>query len=271
MPRIKEMIAEASQVLQGICENPQKEVRTMLSHALGKELLWIMAHDDDTIETPQDFLDHIEQRKKSVPLEYILKQASFYSREFYVDERVLIPRPETELLVDHVLGWVKEHQSLTIAEIGTGSGIISIMLAHFLPQARLIAVDLSKEALEVAQINAIKHGVSQNITFVHGHLLDDVNVPIDVLVSNPPYIKKDAILDKNLSYEPSLALFGGEEGDEILKEIIDIAHKRKIALLACEMGYDQREKITNYLHTLNAKATFYKDYSDFDRGFLLEG
>jgi len=242
----------------------------MLSHVLGKEILWLMAHDDEKIEIPQDFLDDIEQRKNSVPLEYILKLASFYSREFYVDARVLIPRPETELLVDHVLDWAQGREVLTIAEIGTGSGIISIMLAHFLPHAHLIAVDLSNEALEVAKINAKKHGVSDNITFVHGNLLDCVREPIDILVSNPPYIQKDAILEKNLSYEPSLALFGGEEGDEILKKIIDIAQESKIDFLACEMGYDQRDKITNYLKTLNRKAIFYKDYADFDRGFLLE-
>ncbi|MDX1809081.1 MAG: peptide chain release factor N(5)-glutamine methyltransferase [Sulfurospirillaceae bacterium] len=269
MPKLKDIVNGFSKELIDICENPKKEVKTLLCASLDKDILWLMTHDNEDIDIPKDFLNNIEKRKKSIPLEYILNKASFFSSEFYVDDRVLIPRPETELLVEKVVNRCKDIEDITIAEIGTGSGIISIMLSLLLPKAQIIATDLSKEALEVAQINANKHGVNERIKFVNCNLLDDVHEHIDILVSNPPYIKDDEILDKNLSYEPNLALYGGVVGDEILKKIIDIAINKKVLLLACEMGYDQRDKISEYLHKFDLKAEFYRDYTGLDRGFLL--
>ncbi|MCF6173486.1 MAG: peptide chain release factor N(5)-glutamine methyltransferase, partial [Campylobacteraceae bacterium] len=210
-----------------------------------------------------------KKREEFYPLEYILKKTSFYSREFYTDERVLIPRPETEILIDKVVYIAENLDDLTIAEVGTGSGIISVMLAILLPNTKIIATDISADALEVAKINAKKYDVNERIKFVKSDLLDGVSEKIDIIVSNPPYIKKYEKLEKNLSYEPNIALFGGVKGDEILKKIIDESIKRKVRYLACEMGYDQREKITNYLSSYGLKARFYQDLSQIDRGFVV--
>lgn len=270
MPKLKDIVSDLAKDLVDICENPQKEVKTMLCASLGKDILWLMTHDEEDMEIPSDFFCNVEKRKKSIPLEYILNKASFFSSEFYVDDRVLIPRPETELLIEKVVEKCRGLNDITIAEIGTGSGIISIMLSMLLPQAKFIATDISKEALEVAQINAKKHGMHKKILFINCNLLDEVEEPIDIIVSNPPYIKNAEILDKNVSYEPDLALFGGKVGDEIIQKIINIAIEKKISLLACEMGYDQREKIAAYLKQFGKVAEFYKDYAGLDRGFLFE-
>jgi release factor glutamine methyltransferase len=190
----------------------------------------------------------------------------FYSREFYVDSRVLIPRPETELLVDLVVSTCKGLKRAKIVEIGTGSGIISIILAILLPKAKIKAIDISNDALDVAKINAKKHGVEDKIEFIQSNLLENVkDNSFDMLVSNPPYIANDEPLHVGLSYEPSLALYGGVVGDEILKDIIDTFKQRDIKYLACEMGYDQREKILSYANN----AEFYKDLAGLDRGFII--
>ncbi len=271
MPKIKDIINDATTKLRSVCDSPKKEVMTLLGKSLQKDMLWLMSHDNDEIDIPKDFFINIKKREESTPLEYILKSATFYSREFFVDERVLIPRPETEILVEKVISTCRELKEPTIVEIGVGSGIISILLALFLPEANIIATDISQDALIVAKINAKKHGVDNHIKFINCNLLDDVRENIDILVSNPPYIKNDEILEKNLSYEPDLALFGGVDGDEILKNIMDEAVKRKIVYLACEMGFDQKEKIINYLEKFNLKADFYKDLAGIDRGFILQG
>jgi len=270
LPSIKERLKYASKRIECVAQNPYKEALTLLAFSLHVEPLWLMAHDSDDIEIPLDFFNNIKKRENHYPLEYILKTTSFYSREFYTDERVLIPRPETEILVDKVVSTCKAYKEPVIAEIGVGSGIVSIMLATLLPSAEIFATDISFDALKVAKINAKKHSVSNKIRFVNCNLIEKIDKKIDILVSNPPYIKRGEELDKNLSYEPELALFGGEKGDEILKQIIDEAVKREVQVLVCEMGYDQKDKIANHLKQYNLKADFYKDLAGFERGFVVK-
>ncbi len=273
MPSIKKILKDGSGKLRSVAQNPQKEAMRLLAHSLHVELLWLLTHENDIVDTPKDFLENIEKRSDSYPLEYILQVTSFYSKEFYTDERVLIPRPETEILIDTVSSTCRAYKEPHIVEVGTGSGIISVVLATLFSDARFTATDISKDALEVAKINAKKYGVSEKIKFLNCNLLDaiDVSKKIDILVSNPPYVKKGEKLEKNLSYEPDLALFGGEKGDELLKQIIDEAIKRRVDVLACEMGYDQKDKITNYLKQYGLEAEFYRDLAGIDRGFVVKG
>ncbi len=269
LPSIKEIISDGAKRLRKVAQSPKKEASLLLGLSLQMNSLWLITHENDSIEIPEDFIVNIKKREEFYPIEYILKNTSFYSKDFYTDDRVLIPRPETELLVDEVVTVCRDFKSLTIAEIGTGSGIISVILAILLPKAKIIATDISKDALEVAKINAKKYNVQNQIRFVKCNLLENINEKIDIIVSNPPYIKKNEKLEKNLAYEPDLALFGGEKGDEILKQIIDIAIEKEVKILACEMGYDQKEKITNYLSTYDSNAKFYQDLVGIDRGFVL--
>lgn len=266
---IKKALQEATIQLREVTTIPQKEAMLFLGEVLGKEMSWLVAHENDEVDIDEQFFNFLDRRANNEPLEYILGRASFYGKEFFVDRRVLIPRPETELLVDKVLELARDMETPHIVEIGCGSGIISIMLSLLFPKARMTAVDISVDALHVAQINAKKFGVEKKINFVLGSYLNGVNEKIDILVSNPPYIAQDEPLHVGLSYEPSLALYGGVVGDEMLKHIIDLFQERAISLLVCEMGYDQRKFILDYARDRGFEAEFYKDLADLDRGFWI--
>lgn len=269
--RIKELLSQSAALLREVTEIPQKEAMILLGEVLEKEMSWLFIHNDDEITPPCSFTQLLERRMRHEPLEYILGRASFYGKTFDVDARVLIPRPETEILVDRALALAKtlpEHAH--IVEIGCGSGIVSIMLALLLPKAVFTAVDISKDALHVSMHNAQKHGVSERISFINGSYLDGVDGTIDMIVSNPPYIANNESLGIGLSYEPSLALYGGSRGDEMLCHIIDLFEERQAKALVCEMGYDQREAITHYAMQKGFSVEFYKDLAGLDRGFWMK-
>ena len=269
--RIHEVLKKSAERLRDVTDIPQKEAMILLGNALEKEMSWLIGHGDDDIVVPDVFEAHLARRSLFEPLEYILGNAHFYGKSFDVDARVLIPRPETELLVDKVVTLAKSlPKDAHIVEIGCGSGIISIMLAVLLPHAKLTAIDISHDALNVAMMNAKKHEVFDRITFVHGSYLDSVHEKIDMLVSNPPYIANDEVLGEGLSYEPSLALFGGVKGDEMLCHIIDLFCMRQIKTLVCEMGYDQRQPMLQYAHEKGLEVLFYKDLAGLDRGFWIQ-
>jgi release factor glutamine methyltransferase len=264
---VKDALVEATNQIKNISDIPNKEARILLAFYLDKDQIWIITHDNEDIEE-EGYFKLIKRRVENEPIEYITNSASFYGECFYVDSNVLIPRPETEILVDLVVSTCKGIKRPRIVEIGTGSGIISIMLAKLLPDAVITAIDISTEALGVAKQNAKKHEV--DIEFIHSNLFENFQEKnFDMLVSNPPYIANDEPLDIGLSYEPSLALYGGSIGDEILKDIIDIFIDKNIKNLACEMGYDQKDKITNYLKSNDFKLEFYKDLAGLDRGFIV--
>ncbi|MFA6187875.1 MAG: peptide chain release factor N(5)-glutamine methyltransferase [Sulfuricurvum sp.] len=269
---LKELHNEITAKLSGVVEFPRREAELLLIAYLQKDQLYVITHQETLIDCLEPrLLEWIERRVRNEPLEYLTNRVSFYSREFYIDEGALIPRPETELLIDEVLARVNPDAALTFAEVGAGSGIISIVLALHLPNARFIAVDISARALEVARRNVEAFGLGNRIELREGDLLSCVSETIDFLVSNPPYIAYDASLEHNLSYEPQNALFGGTVGDEIIRRLLDEVLLRQIPTFICEMGYDQRKKVQEYLKTFAVQSLeFYKDLASFDRGFILK-
>lgn len=270
--RLKEVHEEITRRLEGVVEFPRREAELLLMAYLQKDQLYFITHQDDCIDEHEArLLEWIEKRSANVPLEYLTNRVSFYSETFYIDEGALIPRPETEHLIDEVLTHVSSKDAITVVEVGVGSGIISTMLALHLPNARFIAVDISPKALAVARRNIDAFGLSERIELREGDLLSCVCEPIDLLVSNPPYIAHDAPLESNLSYEPQNALFGGEIGDEIIRRLLDEVYARHIPLFVCEMGYDQRLKVQEYLKPFSVQSLeFYKDLASLDRGFVLK-
>ncbi|MDX9813252.1 MAG: peptide chain release factor N(5)-glutamine methyltransferase [Sulfurimonadaceae bacterium] len=267
---VKDILKETTLKLSFL-DRAARESQLLLMHHLKVDELWLLTNQHSFIELSDDFFKNVARRAKDEPLEYITNSASFYSEIFYVDSRVLIPRPESELLIDEVLKRVDTIKPTRFVEVGVGSGIISIILAKKLPNATFIAVDISQDALEVARINIEKFDLKDRVKLRHGSLLDTIDEEFDYLVSNPPYIEDNLKLEKNLSYEPQNALFGGVVGDEIIKKLLDEALKRNISYFTCEMGYDQKSKIRKYLEGKSFKSVdFYKDLSDFDRGFTLE-
>lgn len=270
--RLKELHEEITQSLAGVVESPRREAELLLMAYLQKDQLYFITHQDDLIDDNDPALrEWIAKRCSNVPLEYLTNRVSFYSETFYIDEGALIPRPETEHLIDEVLVRVSPNDAITIVEVGVGSGIISIMLASHLPNARFIAVDISPKALAVAQCNIERFNLSHRIELREGDLLSCVSESIDLLVSNPPYIADDAQLESNLSYEPQNALFGGEIGDEIIRRLLDEVIVRRIPMFVCEMGFDQRLKVQEYLKPFSIQSLeFYKDLASLDRGFVLK-
>ncbi|MFA6145080.1 MAG: peptide chain release factor N(5)-glutamine methyltransferase [Sulfurimonas sp.] len=270
--RLKELHGDITLALSGTVESPRREAELLLMAYLGKDQLYFITHQEEMIDDSDPKLrEWIEKRSRNVPLEYLTNRVSFYSSEFFIDEGALIPRPETEHLIDEVLSRVSLDTTMTIVEVGVGSGIISILLALHFPNAHFIAVDISPRAISVARRNIEAFGLSERIELREGDLLSCVDEKIDLLVSNPPYIANEAPLENNLSYEPQNALFGGNVGDEIIQRLLDEVIERKIPMFVCEMGYDQRVPVEEYLKNFAVQSLeFYKDYASFDRGFILK-
>ncbi len=269
MVTIKSLLDLAQKSLAGVAERPRREGEILLAHCLDKDMVWVMTHEDTAVEQ-EPFISLLKRRANHEPLEYITAKVSFYSEQFYIAPGALIPRPETEILIDKVLGSVPSDFSGHIVEVGVGSGVISIILALKLPQAHITAVDISNDALEIARLNVMKFNLDDRITLIESDLLNGIKEPIDILVSNPPYIEEELILPQSLAYEPQNALFGGKVGDELLKKLILQAKERNIPLVACEMGYDQKASIEQFVRqNTDYNVTFYEDLASLDRGFIL--
>ena len=241
-----------------------------MAHLLGVDRAKLLAISDVVLDKKQEFDALIDRRKRGEPYAYIVGRASFYDIELRVTPAVLIPRPETELLVDKALKVIQKEGIKHIVEVGVGSGAVSIMLARKEPSLSITATDISKEALKVAGENITAYNLQDRITLYHADLLEGIDESVAMVVSNPPYIANSAVLPKDVkAYEPKEALFGGKRGDEILQALIGEVVKRKIRYLACEMGYDQKVLLQTALHNAGAKEVrFYKDYAKLDRGFV---
>jgi release factor glutamine methyltransferase len=271
MSNVKEVLRQSSSMLSKSVRNPKKEAMILLRWWLKKDDAFLITHDDFEVDDIEGFFECVRRRAAHTPLEYITKKVSFYSREFEIEEGVLVPRPETEILVDKTAELIKEFGAENVAEIGTGSGVISIMLSLLLPQIKINATDISPKAIELAKVNAQKFGIEDRVKFHLTSYMDGIKPP-QILVSNPPYISKKEELEKHVLNEPHSALFGGEQGDEMLKEIILLAKKLGVLALACEMGYDQKESLESFFKDNEIKNySFYQDLSGLDRGFIMKG
>jgi len=269
---IKEGLNWAREELQEACERPQFEAELLLAYHLKQDRMYLITHECDTIDNIENFQNLIQRRAANEPYEYIVGSASFYDIHLYVEEGVLIPRPETEILIDLVSEIIKKENITRIAEIGVGSGAISVVLARKFPELRIIATDICDAPLKVAGKNIDTFGLSEQIELRKSNLIDEVSEALELVVSNPPYIAEDCILESNVvDYEPKEALFGGRAGDELLKQIILDVKARDIKYLACEMGYDQKEPLQEFVNEIGVKSIkFYKDLAGFDRGFVIE-
>lgn len=209
--------------------------KVLLSSILECKKEELVVRSDEEIETEKqnEYYFGIEKLKQGYPLQYIIGKKDFMGMEFLVNESVLIPRADTEILVEETIKTAKEGDS--ILDLCTGSGAIAISLAKYLKNIHIMASDVSSEALKVAKLNA-KHLLEDKVIyFVQSDMFEKIGQKFDIIVSNPPYIKKDVINDYNLKYEPILALDGGADGLDFYKVIINNAYKhlnkkRKIAI-----------------------------------------
>lgn len=213
------------------------------------------------------------------PLNYVLGYSYFYGYRLKVDEAVLIPRFETEELVGRVLSGYDEYfkdQKIDLADVGTGSGAIAIALKKEEDNLNVYASDISKEALEVAILNA--HNNQADIRFFEGSMLKPLienNIKLDILVSNPPYIRNDEVVEHSVrDYEPNVALFGGDDGLKFYRMIFEDAHKvlKERSMMFFEMGYDQKENLTALAREFfpSADINVYKDINNKDRMLVIK-
>jgi release factor glutamine methyltransferase len=260
---------------------PRLDVQVLLGHVLDMDRAMLIAHPEMhlTGEQEQLFQQLLERRKQSEPIAYLVGHKVFYDLDFLVDRRVLIPRPETELLVEAALKIIRDllanGQTPVVADIGTGSGVIPITLAVQEPCLPYVyASDISLDALRVARLNCQRHAVEHRVHLLHGDLLSPLPEPVDVVTANLPYVGTDEmrILAPDVrAYEPHLALFSGTQGLDLLeiffKEAQQSGKLKEHAVLLLEIGYQQREAIDHLLHELwpQATVTFEKDYAGWDR------
>jgi len=270
--RIKEILTWATTQLENSCERPRFEAELLLSYHLKKDRTYLHAFDDKEVEDIEAFQALIKRRANYEPYEYIVGEASFYDIELNVEQGVLIPRPETEILIDLVAEIIEKEKITSIAEIGVGSGAISVVLARKFPNLKIIATDICDTPIKLSCSNIKKYQVEDRVTVIKSSILDEVKEPLELVVSNPPYIANDFKLEKNVGeYEPAQALFGGVVGDELLKQIVLDVKARGIKYLACEMGYDQKEPMTEFFNEIGVEFyRFYKDLVGFDRGFVVQ-
>lgn len=268
----KNIIDKHHHKLQNITNISRKEVEILISYILQKDITYIHKNYDKFCICQEKIIELIHKRATAYPIEYITNIASFYSEQFFVQEGVLIPRPETELLIDEAITTLQNISNPKVLEIGCGSGVVSIVLAKKVKNISITATDISDIAIKTTKINITKHKQTKNIKVLKSNLFE--NVPqqkFDMVISNPPYIKNDIKLHKSLSFEPNIALYGGKKGDELLKKIIKEFFLLDVRYLVCEIGHDQKDELRRYFKNFSIKyLKFYKDYAHFDRGFVLE-
>ncbi|WP_373030621.1 peptide chain release factor N(5)-glutamine methyltransferase [Sulfurovum sp.] len=269
---IKEALSWAREELKEACERPAFEAELLLAYHLGQDRTYLLIHESESFPDVDKFQKLIQRRASHEPYEYIVGSVSFYDIHLEVEKGVLIPRPETEILIDLVAEIIEKENITNIAEIGVGSGAISIVLARKFPQLHIIATDISDMPIKVAEKNIKTFGLNQQIELRKSNLIDEVPEALELVVSNPPYIAEDFLLESNvIDYEPKEALFGGRVGDELLKQIILDVKNRGIKYLACEMGYDQKEPLQVFVNEIGVEyIKFYKDLAGFDRGFVIK-
>lgn len=237
------LLAEAQAALPG--EEAQREAELLLAHALGRGRTWLIAHRDDAIAASLagQFRRCVSRRASGEPVAYIVGRRGFHAIDLAVTPDVLIPRPETELLVELVLRRIPQNIKVEIADLGTGSGAIALAVASARPQARVLATDASAAALNVARGNAQRLGLG-NVEFAQGDwcaALGDRH--FDAIVSNPPYIAEHDphLAQGDLRFEPRVALASGADGFDAIRHIVRDApaHLRSGGWLLLEHGFDQ--------------------------------
>jgi release factor glutamine methyltransferase len=257
------------------CDSPQLDAEVLLAHALDQDRAWLYAHPDYTLSLTQSraYQSLLDRRARREPVAYLTGHKEFYALDFYVTPHVLIPRPETELLVDRAIQYIETlSTSATIADVGTGSGAIAVTLALHLPQAQIIATDTSPAALVVARRNAARHGVASRVFPIQADLLAPLSQRLDLIVANPPYLNRDELCTASPEvayWEPRAALDGGPDGLAIIRRLLAMASHRLAsgAALLVEIGASQGYGVLELAcrHFPGASVEIVQDYANRDR------
>jgi release factor glutamine methyltransferase len=249
-------------------ENSSLEGEILVRFVLGIDRASLFSNLDQELTKEQSELltNLLNRRQSGEPSAYITGHREFYGLDFKVDKRVLIPRPETELLVEKTIDYCLENNYSTIADIGTGSGCVAISLGKNLPEVTIYAVDYSLPALEMAEKNITAHGLEKRIIRLWGNLLEPLHEPVDIITANLPYVKRQEV---NSQHEPEISLDGGIDGLDKIKElIVQVPGKlKKNGMLILEAGQGQAEEVKTILHKAFPKSMVEssKDLADIER------
>lgn len=265
--------------LAPLSDSPELDAQVLLADSLKKSRTWLAAHPEShptkgQLASVEKALTRLESGE---PLPYVLGHREFFGLEFDLTPDVLIPRPETELMVERALEWsVFRRNALSIADVGTGSGCIAVALAKNIPQAKILATDISRPALEIARRNAIKHGVEHQINFIQCDLLPSHPQPLQtesrfsLICANLPYIPTETLKGLDVyGREPTLALNGGDDGLNIVRRLVDIAPEwlapKGMILLEIEDSQGMAAVSLAYDAFDNAEIRLHQDLASYDR------
>lgn len=254
-------------------ESPKLKARLVMQFILNQTRQYVMVYDEKKLTPIQEkkYFETMEQLAKGIPLQHITHRQEFMKMDFYVNNNVLIPRPDTEVLVEEVIRIAKKINAKKILDLCTGSGAIAVSLAKYIENSQITATDISEKALEIAEINAKKQQVDKQIAFLPSNLFEELpKEKYDMIVSNPPYIKKEVIktLDKEVQTEPHIALDGGQDGLDFYRKIIHHSYEflKYKGYLCLEIGYDQKidvieliEQEGKYIDTYSKKDLYGND------------
>lgn len=271
---IDAVLKQATAALMGVSGSPRLDAQLILGHVVDKPREYLIAHSEQTLSDLQlhTFDKLLTLRARGMPIAYILGQRPFYDRSFKVTPHVLVPRPETEHVVEAALDWGKSRGEIRVVDVGTGSGAIAVSLAAHLPEAHVIATDISHAALLIARDNS--EGLS-NVSFVQADLLAPLRGPLDVICANLPYIATGEMQVLEVAhFEPHVALDGGADGLDLIRRLLAQAPTRLASrgLLLMEIGADQGAAVEVLARATfpGASVTVLKDYAKLDRVVRVE-
>jgi release factor glutamine methyltransferase len=253
-------------------ESPRLNAEHLLAHTLGRKRIELyLEFERELIETELTPLrESVRRRGQGEPLQHLLGTVEFCGMTFACDKRALVPRPETEEMVELLIAETGNRKPERILDLGTGSGVIALTLAAKLPQTEIHATDISDDALALAKENAERLGLSERVQFARSDMLDGIAGTFDLIVANLPYIAQQdrQSLSLEVLHDPEVALFAGEKGDEMIRKLIETAppHLNSGGLLALELGLGQNEALAAFLSEKNYHDTELKnDYSNRPR------
>lgn len=271
---IKEAIDKATIKLKTKNINvPKQKARQLMQFILNQTRQYLIVYDQKELLKTQEreYFKAVEKLIEGIPLQYITQKQEFMKMNFHVNKNVLIPRADTETLVEEVIQIAQRINAKKILDLCTGSGAIAVSLAKYIKDSQITATDISEKALEVAELNAKNNKVEKHIAFLPSNLFEDLpKEKYDMIVSNPPYIKKEMIkrLDKEVQKEPLIALDGGYDGLDFYRKIIHQAYEflKYKGYLCLEIGYDQKidvieliEQEEKYIDTYGKKDLYGND------------
>ena len=274
---IAEWRYQSRKILSEISGTAEIEVNAILCMVLNKDLAWCLANSHFALDKGKvkELNEKLESLMTGIPLPYVLGKIEFFRHQFFVDENVLIPRPETELLVETAIEWINHHdKTRKVVDVGCGSGVIIISLLNHFPLINGLGIDISRRALEISKKNKNYHDID-HLEFVQMDCLTGIQTKFDVIVANLPYIPEDDLKNLPVSkFEPAHALNGGKDGLIVINKLIEqmpsLLNSPGLALLEIQFDQSTRvtQKIRNYLP--NAVISILKDYSSHDRIIKIE-